>query len=130
MAEALFHHHLGALHSPIQVSSAGIAALVGRPADPKAQQVLKLKGIDMSAHRARQLTDPMALAADLVLVMEASQKTWLEYKLPSCCGRVHRLGKWSNLDITDPYQGPIAAFDRALALIEQSVNEWQNLIKN
>src|SRR6266542_2985353 len=49
-------------HRRARIESAGLAALEGRPADPIAVELLAERGIDISAHRARQLT-PELLAA-------------------------------------------------------------------
>ena len=54
----------------VQIASAGIQALVDHPADPQAQEEARKDGLDLSAHRARQLTDAMCQAHDLILVME------------------------------------------------------------
>lgn len=52
------------------IASAGIAALVDHPADDKAIRVAQVHGLDLSAHKAKQLTPQMCLFADLILVME------------------------------------------------------------
>ena len=44
--------------------------------------------------------------------------------LPSACGRVHCLGKWGQYDIIDPFQKPLADFERTLHLIEQATRDW------
>jgi len=106
------------------VSSAGLGALVNHPADPIACQLIAEKGLDISAHRARQLTNEMIHAADLILVMEAWQKAAIETRAPSARGKVFRLGKWDKTDISDPYQKDLSAFIQALKLIEQGVAQW------
>jgi len=106
------------------VSSAGLGALVDHPADPVACQLIAEKGIDMSAHRARQLTDEMIHQADLILVMETWQKTAIEARAPSARGKVFRLGKWDEIDINDPYQKDLSAFTQALHLIERGITQW------
>jgi protein-tyrosine phosphatase len=124
MAEALFIREAAIRKIATKISSAGIAALVGYPADPLAQKVLLAKGIDISAHRARQATPPLLLAADLILVMESWQRQTIHDMLPSACGRVHCLGKWGQYDIVDPFRKPLADFERALYLIEQATRDW------
>ena len=54
MAEALLREALEP-HG-VKVSSAGLAALVDRPADEHARALMQERDIDVSAHRARQLT--------------------------------------------------------------------------
>ena len=122
MAEALFRHELGAR---AHVESAGVAALEGHSADSFAQELLRERGIDIASHRARQLTPSLITGFDLVVTMDHEQTRAVETILPSARGRVHRLGKWSDFDVPDPYKKPREAFERALELIDQGVMDWK-----
>ncbi len=106
------------------VESAGIAALEGHPADPNVAGLLAERGIDMSAHRARQLTPELLSKFDLVLVMEDGQRRAIEGLSRAARGRVHRIGKFGGFDVQDPYRQPRAAFERALTLIERGLDEF------
>lgn len=126
MAEALLKQ---ALHNrDVVVESAGIGALVDHPADKTAQTLMRERGIDISAHRARQLDRPLVRAADLIVVMEAWQQKKIESQYPTARGKVHQLGRWGGFEIPDPYRQPRAAFESALELIEQGVMEWRNTV--
>lgn len=120
MCEALLRHRLPAL----DVSSAGLSALVGRPADPVALALLAARGIDASSHRARQLTAAMVEGVDLVLVMERRQLADVEALTPAARGRVHLLGRFGGFEVPDPYRKPRAAFEGALALIERGLDDY------
>jgi len=109
------------------VESAGIAALVGRPADPIAVQLLAAHGIDISGHVARQLTPELLAAADLVLVMDAGQQRELEALSRAARGRVHRLGRFGNFDVPDPYKRGVDAFEQALALITRGLGDFERI---
>jgi protein-tyrosine phosphatase len=111
-----------------QVSSAGVAALVGHPADPTAVALMAEKGIDISAHRARQVTPELLAAHDLVLVMEKGHEDEVYRIAPHSRGKVHRIGKFGNFDVPDPYRRERAAFEDALALIERGIGEFQKAI--
>lgn len=124
MAEVLLASKLANTSSSARVQSAGLNALIGRPADPMAQELMLERGMDLSEHRARQATPDILLGADLILTMSSGQQLEIEGKLPSVRGRVHRLGKWSGYDIPDPYKRPMSAFEQALLLIDQSVDDW------
>lgn len=106
------------------VHSAGLGALAGHAADPAACRLMTEKGLDISSHRARQLTDDMIRKADIILVMETWQKAAVEARVPSAKGKVFRLGEWGKTDISDPYQKDLSAFVQSLALIEQGVAQW------
>jgi protein-tyrosine phosphatase len=126
MAAALLAHRFSiGGGGAASVESAGVAALVGRPADPLAVDLLRERGIDLSAHRARQLTPEVAAAFELILVMEAEHQRAVERIFPPARGRVHRLGRFGDFDVPDPYRKPRAAFEESLALIERGVTEFE-----
>ncbi len=125
MAEALLSHRLASRGVQATVESAGIAALAGRPADPVAQELMLARGIDISAHRARQLTPDMIRSFELLLVMEADQQRAVESMLPSARGRVHRIGRWGGFDVPDPFRRGREAFERALTLIERGIGDLE-----
>lgn len=125
MAEGLFKQMLiEANKTDCNVSSAGLAALVGHKADPNASQLMMNKGIDISSHRACQLHAEMIRKNDLILAMDLSQKNAILENHQSARGKVFRLGEWEGFDIADPYQKNIAAFEESLALIEQGISQW------
>ena len=70
----------------------------------------------------------MALAADLILVMDRAQKDWCEGLVPSARGRVFLLGHWQTpgpVEIADPFQRrPREAFLAAFEAIRQCVSGW------
>ena len=101
-----------------------IGVLVGNPADPLSVEVAAEHGLDVSAHRALQLSGWMCQSADLILVMEEGQKTELEQKYPLVRGKVFRLGEFGKFDIPDPYRQPKAAFEAAYADIARGVADW------
>ncbi len=123
MAEGLLRDRFSG-RSRGSVLSAGIAAVAGRPADPIAVALLADCGIDISGHRARQLTPDMIADADLVLVMEAEHQQAIERLAPAARGRVHRLGRFGGFDVQDPYRQPRAAFARALGEIERGLEDF------
>jgi protein-tyrosine phosphatase len=111
-------------HPEVVVSSAGLGALVGRPANPISQELMQARGLDISTHRARQTTPELIFGSDLILTMSTEQQLQIEQQYPGARGRVHRIGKWGEYDISDPYKRPKAAFEHALILIEQGIDEW------
>jgi protein-tyrosine phosphatase len=128
MAEAILQDALGD-KSDISVTSAGLGALVGYPASNHSSALMEERGLDISGHRARQLTAELITAADLILVMEAGHKRAIDGQDPTARGKVFRLGEWQEIDITDPHRQPRKAFEEALVLIEQGVRAWAQVIK-
>jgi len=121
MAAAVLQQRAGKL----VVASAGLSALVGEPAEPHAVALMRAAGIDLSRHRARQLTPAMASGFDLILVMEEAQRRAVERIFPAGRGRIHRLGRFGGFDVPDPYQQPRAAFEQSLALIERGIGDFE-----
>jgi Protein-tyrosine-phosphatase len=108
-----------------EVSSAGISALVDRPAEPLAVEVAGARGYDLSAHRARQVTAAMMAEADLVLVMDQGHRNWLSGHFPQYSGRVFKLRRWlDDTDVEDPFRRPKLAFEIALHAIEEGAAAW------
>lgn len=128
MAEAILKSKFSIKHSDVTVSSAGIHAMTGHHADPIAKTLMTERGLDISSHRARQAAADILFAADLIFTMSAEQNTQIEMINPAIRGRVHRLGHWSGFDITDPYRRPRAAFEQALLLIEQGIDDWCRIL--
>jgi protein-tyrosine phosphatase len=110
------------------VASAGLFALVGRPAEPHAVEALARRGIDISGHRARQLTPELLADFDVVLVMETAQQQHLERLSPATRGRVHRIGRTGGYDVADPFRRPAEAYERALDLIERGLDDLEPVL--
>ncbi len=103
------------------VWSAGLGAMVGEPADPLSVLLAAEQGLDLSMHRAQQVTAPMCQRADLILVMEQNHRMELERRYPLVRGKVFQLGA---LDIADPFRLPRNAFEAAYADIARGVSDW------
>jgi protein-tyrosine phosphatase len=122
MAQAWLGHKVAG--RPIEVRSAGLAARAGEPASPYAVALLARRGVDLSAHRARQLTTDDVVSSDLVLVMESWQKEEVQRRTPAARGRTYLLGHWQGLEIADPYGSPEAVYEGVFAQIDQAVDAW------
>lgn len=120
LAEALLAREL----TDHKVWSAGLAALVGQPADTLSVAVALVHNLDINAHRAQQVNSWMCQRAELILVMEPLHKNQLEHQFPLVRGKVFLLGQYSGLDVADPYKQPRVAFDAAFFAIEQGVSDW------
>ena len=127
MAEALLRDALRE-QQDIIVESAGLGALVDHPPSEHAVTLMQERGLDISGHRARQITPDMVHAADLVLVMEAGHKRAIDANEPSARAKIYRLGEWQERDIKDPYRQPLEAFEAALVDIDYGVAEWARRI--
>ena len=111
------------------VWSAGLGALVGQPADAHSVAVAAEHGLDLTAHRAQQVSSWMCQQAELILVMEHGHKQQLEQQFPLVRGKVYRLGQFGPFDVADPYRQPRDAFDTAWVAIAQGVADWAPRIR-
>lgn len=112
----------------LRVESAGLRALDGYAPHPEAIRLMAERGLDVTAYRSRQLTPALALAADLILVMDREQKAWCEALVPSVKGRVFLLGCWlpeGRQEIADPFCKPPEAFTMAFERIHEAVVAWR-----
>jgi protein-tyrosine phosphatase len=123
MAEAVLRDALRE-QEEITVESAGLGALVDWPASEHAEVLMRDRGIDISSHRARQLTPQLIHDADLILVMESGHKKAIEAENATARGKVFRLGEWRDIEIDDPFRKSKAAYEQALALIDNGVTDW------
>jgi len=108
----------------VAVSSAGTQALVGRHADPRAIEIARERGLDISGHVAEALTKEHVSAADMILTMTNEQRALVLNHFPFARGKVFRLGEHEKIDIVDPYQRHRALFELAFAQIEHCVSKW------
>jgi len=125
IAEGLLRH---ALPDRV-VFSAGIGALIGNPADPSSVRLMAEDGIDISAHRAQQVSAALVSRADIIFVMDTEQKKWVESQYTGARGKVFRLCESTNTDVPDPYREGIERFREAQKLIEDGVTFWSAQIK-
>jgi protein-tyrosine phosphatase len=128
MAEALLRHELRE-REEITVESAGLGAMVDWPAAEHAAELMSERGIDISSHRARQLTPELIHDADLILVMEAGHKKVIEAEDTTARGKVFRLGEWQDRDIQDPYRKPKTEFAKVLREIDACIDDWVERLK-
>ena len=126
LAEGLFRERLK--EKNVQVTSAGVMALVGKPAVMESQEVARAKGFDISSHRAQQLTNDLVSENDLILVMEDWQKKEVAKMFPQARGKVFLLGRWRDFEIVDPYLQSMNAFEHVFELIDESFQDWNQKV--
>ena len=128
MAEALLRDALKG-RKDVVVESAGLGALVGEPASGFSVELMQERGLDITGHRAQQLTPALITRADLILVMESGHRRAVDENEPTARGKLYRLGEWQDLEIPDPYRQPREAFEETLKLIDKGVADWVERLK-
>ena len=105
MAAGLAQHLLAQMGANLwEVRSAGTNALDGSPPTPSAIQVLAERGIDISEHRAHQVTQVDLDQAQLVLTMTAAHRQALISQFPEQRSKIELLSEWAggSGDVEDP----------------------------
>ncbi len=122
-AEALLQQKLAG--KGITVSSAGLGALVDKPVDASAAQVMAAAGLTLPEHRARQVTPEMLHAADLILAMEQRHLQKLHSLAPETRGKALLIGKWlDNAEVPDPYRQQLPAFEHVFKVLDKATTAW------
>lgn len=126
-AEGVLRHKLreAGLADQVEVASAGTGDWhVGKPPDKRSQAAAKLRGYDLSAQRAQQVTRADFAAYDLILAMDNSNLRHLKALQPAK-GKAELdlfLRRYqSEIDeVPDPYYDGDQGFEQVLDLIERA----------
>lgn len=109
--------------SDIEIASAGTSAWEGAPASDGALLVAMERGMDLSSHRAQQLTRELVESHDLVLAMGPHHVERAEALGGE--GRTHLLttfaGSGSGHAINDPFGGDLVAYRETLGELQGEV---------
>ena len=121
-----------------RIESAGIAVgeFEGHGAAPMAREVAQADGLDLGAHRARQLHRDMIEAADLILVMSEGQRRKIGELSPAATGKTMLFGRWlpdggsHGYAIPDPYRKSREAFIHVHQLLTKAADTWRAKLGN
>ncbi len=132
MAEALLaaRAKAGGLEDKVKVLSAGLSAYGASPASAHARTAMAKRGLDISAHRSRQLLSEFAKVADVILTMTAAHKRAVADMFPETAGKVHTLAEYAGEegDVADPFGGSAERYEACAADMERLVdNVWQKI---
>lgn len=127
MAEAILKDmlHKREINNVI-VSSAGIFALEGDMVSAEALEVLKREGIDLSSHKARQVSKDILMKSDLILTMTKNHKEMLLNYFPDSKEKIYTLKEYAygvEDDIIDPFGRGLSAYEEALEDIKRALGE-------
>jgi protein-tyrosine phosphatase len=134
MAEGVLRKALqdAGLDRQVEVDSAGTHDYhIGAPPDPRAQEAIRRRGVDISHLRGRQVSDGDFERFDYILVMDSDNYGMLVKRAPAHHhGKIRRLlsfsSQYPNRDVADPYYGGAQGFEQNLDQIEDAV---QGLIR-
>lgn len=108
-----------------EAASAGTWARNGYPAARESQELLAARGLDLSQHRSRIVTESLLKTASLVLVMESGHKEALGFEFPAYRERIFLLSEMSGLlsDVQDPVGGTQEDFLDTIRELESLIDQ-------
>ena len=104
-----------------KVDSAGMIGSVGFPASPQAIIACAAKGVDIGAHRNKELSRELIEESDFIYVMEPSHYDKVVALAPEAANRCMMLDE--NGRIPDPIGQPQGVYERCANQIERAVNK-------
>jgi protein-tyrosine-phosphatase len=106
-----------------QIGSAGTWAAEGQIVLPEVLEVMTQRGIDLSHHRARMISDKLLRISNLILVMEPAHHEAITSEFPGVSSRIFLLsemcGRWQ--PVLDPVGGTLQDY-------QNTANELDRLI--
>ncbi len=128
LAKAVLRARAAAASLDATVDSAGTHRYhIGEPADPRAIEAARLRGYDLSEHRARQVVSEDFFNYDFLLAMDHANLRRLRKIAPA--GHDAELAlllqfapDLSLMEVPDPYYGGAQGFEKVLDLVEAAVD--------
>ncbi|HDE2631035.1 TPA: protein tyrosine phosphatase [Klebsiella pneumoniae] len=111
-----------------QISSAGIAALVGRDAAELAKEIAAENGVEIVGHIATQLTMELCQENELILVMEKEHIDKVCHIAPEARGKIMLFGHWNSQEIPDPYKRSKETFEQVYRMLDAAAVAWSKKI--
>ncbi|MCV2877685.1 low molecular weight phosphotyrosine protein phosphatase [Sedimentimonas flavescens] len=109
----------------LNVTSAGINALAGHPADRDMADVAEAAGLLLAGHHGRQFLPEMGRMSDLILVMERGHKREIERLAPHLAGRTMLFDHWTGArGIEDPYRQAQEVHSRVFRELVAAAEAW------
>jgi protein-tyrosine-phosphatase len=158
MAEALFRHEVQRRGlAGVETASVGTWGQDGLPATSEAVEVMRARGIDMSAHRGRTAERQSLEGADLIVVMTSVHAREVAQVSSAAGERVRFLKELAALrpadlqegppeagltailaatrppwrremDLDDPYGMPLNVYDRTAEILSEHISELARLL--
>ncbi len=131
MAEGLFRKALDK-GEKIQVTSAGLSVMAGRPPSDHSVVVLKQGGVDISKQRSMQLTPQLVNQASHIFAMTQGHKEAIELIFPTAADKTFLLREFTDgaapedakqglLDVPDPIGMSLEAYVLTRDLIAEAI---------
>jgi protein-tyrosine-phosphatase len=134
LGEAAFAREAAARGRSVEVSSAGLSARPGEPADSRAIDSAEERGLGLEAHRARLLDAAQVAGASAIFIMDHINLARILTRFPDAADKVFLLGgcrpdgRVVLTEIHDPVSGSLAdvhvAHDEVVAAVRLLSTAW------
>lgn len=115
----------------LEISSAGLGALVGKGADATASKVASARGVSLDGHVARQFDEDLAAGADLILALEPGHRRDIVARSPHLAGRVLLFDQWTGgTGIADPYRRSQDFHEAVFDKMDKAASAWAKRLTN
>ena len=127
MAEVMLRQSTAGTQVLIGSVSAGLHAIPGREAHPRALEASSEIGLSLVEHRAQLLTADMVSHADVIFVMDFQNKAELLALYPEAQDKVVLLSEYADgadrcREIPDPFFGDLESTRRCYALLQTCIH--------
>ncbi len=115
----------------LQIASAGTSAFPGMEATDHAVSTMRQRGLDLTDHRSRTVTDDSLSGVDLVLTMTARHKEHIVMLWPELKEKVYTLGEYAGTgrDVPDPFGGTLAHYETTATELERVLRKVADRIR-
>ena len=125
LGERLLQSEIAQRGGQVRVTSAGLHAMVGYPADTETCLVAQKNGVSLEGHKAQQFSQALGREHDLILVMEAAHKAEILRTAPALSGKVFLFDQWSGaIGISDPYQRSREFHEAVFHMVRDGARGW------
>lgn len=119
--------------SAINVNSFGLLTDINKPASQDAIRMAKKRGVDLSNHKTKEITENSLNKNSIYFCMEPWQKRKLISKFNINQEQIFLLGPYTSEPsaiILDPFEKNDAFFQNCFELIDSSLNKVVKILKN
>lgn len=124
MAEALAVKAFAEQGIAAEIDSAGTNAEIENPATENAILAMEARGLELSSHQPKQVTEEMVNEADLVLIMAQKNKDYV-LEMPgidtSKVYLLHEYAEGTEENVADPYGQELDVYEATAVEIEEAI---------
>jgi len=126
IAAGILQHELGPVgNSGIEVNSAGTNAVDGYAATDKMVRIAEDWGVDITSHKARQITGDIINNTDLILTVTPKHTNLIINDYPASQSKIRLFGEMINRkSIPDPFQLGFSEYKSSAELIRAAAYPW------